>query len=184
MTTIERVELDQVPLLARPYFADGDPGPIVRALAQVPELLTVALPFIGAALAPSAIGFRAKEIVIVRTSALAGCRFCVETHAVVALDAGLSPAHVAALRTPGPVPDGLFGDPAEEALLGWVDVVGGGGPVSDEERAAILRHWDHHEIVELTTVVGATLMLNRFATALALPTSPDALERLEKEGLR
>ena len=182
MTTIARVELDQVPLLARPYFADGDPGPIVRSLAQVPELLTVALPFIGAALGPSAISFRAKEIVIVRTSALAGCRFCVQTHAVVALEAGLTPDEVAALQSCGPT-DAAFHDPRERALLRWVDVVAGGGPVSDQERAAVLRSWSDHEVVELTAVVGATLMLNRYATALALPTAPEAVERLAQEGL-
>jgi hypothetical protein len=32
-------------------------------------------------------------------------------------------------------------------------------------------------------VVGATLLLNRFATALALPTSDDVIARLGREGL-
>lgn len=45
------------------------------------------------------------------------------------------------------------------------------------------RQWADHEIVELTMVIGVTLMLNRFATALALPTSPDTHERLAAEGL-
>ena len=72
------LDADRAPLLARPYFAGGDPGPIVAALAQGPELLEVALPFIGAALGPSGISFRTKEIVIVRTSAPAGCRFPAE----------------------------------------------------------------------------------------------------------
>ena len=182
MAAVARVELDQVPLLARPYFAEGDPGPIVRALAQVPELLTVALPFIGQALGPSAISFRAKEIVIVRTSALAGCRFCVQTHAVVALDAGLSSAQVAALKSAGPAGH-AFDDPQELALLRWVDVVAGGGAVEPDDRAAVLRHWADHEVVELTAVASTTLMLNRFATSLDLPTAPDALDRLDREGL-
>jgi len=99
MSTVQLIEADQAPLLARVYYADGDPGPIVGALAQVPELLTVALPFIGTALGPSAIGWRTKEIVIVRTSALQQCRFCVQTHTVVALDAGLDRDQVAACAT-------------------------------------------------------------------------------------
>jgi len=70
-------------------YGGGDPGPIVAALAQVPELLQVAVPFIGAALGPSGIDWRSKEIVIVRTSALAGGHYCVAAHTVVALDAGL-----------------------------------------------------------------------------------------------
>jgi len=50
MTTIERIEIGRIPLLARPYYDGGDPGPIVAALAQVPELLVAAMPFIGTVL--------------------------------------------------------------------------------------------------------------------------------------
>jgi len=182
LTAVVQVEAGQVPLLARPYFADGDPGPIVGVLAQVPELLVVALPFIGAALGPSSISARDKEIVIVRTSALAGCRFCVQSHAVVALDVGLTAPQVASLQAAGPIVEG-FDAPRDLALIRWVDVVANGGPVADSERAAVLSHWCNHEVIELTTVIGATLMLNRFATSLDLPTSAEVLTRLGREGL-
>jgi AhpD family alkylhydroperoxidase len=182
MTAVARIEAGHVPLLARPWFADGDPGPVVAALAQVPELLVPAMPFLGTALGPSALDARTKEIVIVRTSAVAGCRFCVQSHSTVALDAGLSRDQVAALRAPGPVTAG-FDAPRDAALIAWVDVVAGGGPVGDDDRTRVLEHWADHEVVELTAVVGTTLLLNRFATALALPTSPDVLARLEREGL-
>lgn len=182
-SAIRLLTAEQAPLLARPYFADGDPGPLVGALAQVPELLTPAMPFLGAALGPSAVGLRTKEIVIVRTSALQRCRFCVQTHTVVALDAGLGHAEVTALRGDGPAT--VFTDPAETALLDWIDAVATGpGPVDDEPTDGMLRHWADHEIVELTAVIGATLMLNRFATALRLPTGADTLARLDAEGLR
>lgn len=183
VTTVRLIEPEQAPLLARPYYAGGDPGPIVAALAQVPELLQVALPFIGAALGPSAIDWRTKEIVIVRTSALAGCRYCVQAHTVVALDAGLSRGQVAALRGQRPVTE-VFDSARELALLRWVDTVANGsGPVEDPARVDVLAHWADHEVVELTTVIGVTLLLNRFATALALPTSPDTRDRLTQEGL-
>lgn len=186
MTAVRTIEPGQVPLLARPYFAGGDPGPIVAALAQVPELLVTALPFIGTALGPSGLDLRTKEIVIVRTSALAGCRYCVQSHAVVALDAGLSRDQVAVLQDPGAVvPDAVdgFGSPRDRTLIAWIDTVAGGGPVDDHHRTAVLAQWSDHEVVELTAVIGTTLMLNRFATALALPTSSDVLGRLDLEGL-
>lgn len=176
------IGVDQAPLLARPYYDGGDPGPIVAALAQVPELLEVAMPFLGAALGPSGIDWRTKEIVIVRTSALAGCRYCVQAHTVVALDAGLTHDEVTALRTESPVAQS-FTDPRDLALLAWVDTVAGQGPVSDEARASVRACFADHEVVELTTLVGATLLLNRFATALALPTDTDTLTRLSAEGL-
>ncbi len=186
LTSIERIEIGQIPLLARPFYDGGDPGPIVAALAQVPELLVAAMPFIGAALGPSGLDWRTKEIVIVRTSALAGCRFCVQSHAVVALDAGLTRDQVAALQDPHAA--GLdaaagSGSPRDQTLIEWVDTVAGGGPVDDAARARVLAQWANHEVVELTAVVGTTLMLNRFATALALPTSSDVLTRLSQEGL-
>jgi len=144
------------------------------------------MPFIGAALGPSGLDWRTKEIVIVRTSALAGCRFCVQSHAVVALDAGLTRDQVAALQDPHAA--GLdaaagSGSPRDQTLIEWVDTVAGGGPVDDAARARVLAQWANHEVVELTAVVGTTLMLNWFATALALPTSSDVLTRLSQEGL-
>ena len=186
MTAVRTIEPGQVPLLARPYFDGGDPGPVVAALAQVPELLVDAVPFIGTALGPSGLDRRTKEIVIVRTSALAGCRYCVQSHAVVALDSGLTRDQVAALQDPAAVVAPAvagFDSPRDRALLEWVDTVAGGGPVDDAARARVLAEWADHEVVELTAVVGTTLMLNRFATALALPTSPEVTGRLEREGL-
>jgi AhpD family alkylhydroperoxidase len=186
MVDVARIEVGQIPLLARPFFDGGDPGPIVGALAQVPELLVAAMPFIGTALSPSGLDFRTKEIVIVRTSALAGCRYCVQSHAVVALDAGLTRDQVAALQDPDAVvveATGGFDTPRDRALIEWIDVVAGGGPVDDDARARVLGHWADHEVVELTAVIGTTLLLNRFATALALPTSSDVLARLGTEGL-
>jgi AhpD family alkylhydroperoxidase len=173
---------DQAPLLAKPYYEGGDPGPIVAALAQVPELLEVTLPFIGTALGPSAMSLRRKELVIVRVSALMRCQYCVRAHTTVALDAGLSRAEILALR--GTTGLDVFTDAAERALLGWVDAVAGGpGPVDPAARGALRPHFADHEIVELTLLVGATMMLNRFATALELPTGEATLHRLTAEGL-
>ncbi len=183
MPTVELISAEQAPLLARPYFAGGDPGPIVAALAHVPEILVPALDFIAVTLGPSALSWRVKELIIVRTSALAGCRFCVQSHAVVALDAGLCTAEIAALRDPSRSASAAFRDGRESALLTWVDKVAGGGAVQDGDRTAVLAHWSDYEVVEVTVVIGTTLLLNRFATALALPTSPEVVERLSREGL-
>lgn len=173
---------DQAPLLAKPFYEKGDPGPIVAALAQVPELLEVAVPFIGTALGPSAISWRHKELVIVRVSALMRCQYCLRAHTAVALDAGLSRAEILALH--GFTGLEVFTDPAERALLDWVDAVAEGtGPVDRGDLRVVRGHFADHEIVELTMLVGATLMLNRFATALELPTGEATLRRLEAEDL-
>jgi AhpD family alkylhydroperoxidase len=179
---VQLVPTEQAPLLARPYYARGDPGAIVAALAHVPEVLEVAVPFIDTILGPSSLDARTKETVIVRTSARLGCRFCVQTHTVAALKAGLSPDEVCALR--GEAPGAAFRDPGELALLDWVDAVAlGPGPVPAAAREALRSLVGDPALVELTLLVGATVMLNRFCTSLDLPTPPGVVARLAAEGL-
>jgi AhpD family alkylhydroperoxidase len=182
VTGVRLIQAEQAPLLARRYYARGDPGAIVAALAHVPEVLEVAMPFIATTLGASAIDLRTKELVILRTSALLGCHYCTQTHTVAASDAGVSRAEVAALRGEAPV-DGAFGDPRELALLAWTDAVAlGPGPVPPAVRATLLPHFEEPEVVELTLLVAATVILNRFCTALELPTSSNTLRRLAEEG--
>lgn len=178
MARVELLTASQAPLLARPYYEGGDPGPIVAALAQVPELLSVSLPFIGAVLGPSSIPVRPKELVILRTSAVLACAYCVGAHTNVALDVGLSEPEVRALR--GEIPlTAAFVDPAELALLDWVDVVAGEkGTVPQALMDALGAHYPEHEVVELTLLVGTTMLLNRFCTALDLPVPETRLAAL------
>jgi len=179
---VELITAEGAPLLARPFFTSGDPGPITAALAQVPELLEATAPFLGAVLGPSALPERLKEIVILRTSARASCRYCVEAHTVVARDAGLSVPEVRALR--GELEAGEeFADPAERAVIGWCDELVGAGPVQAASAARLGESFADHEVVELTLLAVTTLLLNRFCTALGLPTSPQVLARLAAEGL-
>jgi len=180
--TFRLIRSDQAPLLARPFYARGDPGPIVAALAHVPEILELAVPFISAVLGPSAIDGRRKEIVILRSSARAGCRFCIQAHSVVALDSGLSADEVRALRGSLAI-DEVFADRAERQLIGWVDTVAALGPVEPRARAEMYQMAADHELMELTLLVGATLMLNRFCTALDLPTPDDVASRLTEVGI-
>jgi AhpD family alkylhydroperoxidase len=185
MPVVELLDEDAAPMLAQPYYAGGDPGPIVKALAHVPELLEVALPFIGAALGASAIDLRTKEIVILRTSAVLRCRYCVQTHAVVAHDADLSADQVNALADDdADAIAAAFPDAADRALISWTDAVAlGPGTPPEAVTAALQQTVDDAELVELTVLVGATLMLNRLATSLGLPTSPQTLDRLRADGL-
>ena len=175
------VDAASAPLLTRPYFASGDPGPIVASLAQVPELLGPTMPFLGAVLGPSWISVRDKEIVILRTSAVMGCRYCTEAHSVVALDSGLRRKEVRALRGELPVAD-VFEDAGERALVAWCDAVAQGAE-SDIRQARQALLVEDARVVELTLLVATTVLLNRYATALALPTSPDVRERLLQEDL-
>jgi len=177
------VEADQAPIFARPYFpAAGPASPLTASLAHVPEILEVALPFISRVLGPTALDARTKEIVVLRTSALMECSYCVQTHTAAALDSGLARAQIEALRGEAGVED--FAAAGERALIAWVDEVAlGRGAVAEEVTARAREAMGDPELVELTLVVGATLMLNRYCTSLRLPTSAATLLRLAEEGL-
>jgi AhpD family alkylhydroperoxidase len=187
MPLVTPIPPDQAPLLAKPFYGGGDPGPITASMAHVPELLERALPFIGAALSPSAIDFRTKEIVILRTSALLACRYCIDAHTMVALSSGLTDAEVGALRSPAAASsaemNSVFTNARDRALLAWIDSVATGrGAIPTDVSALAGSSFAEHEIVELTLVIGVTMLLNRYATSLQLPVDNDTLARLAAAG--
>ncbi|HZA41754.1 MAG TPA: carboxymuconolactone decarboxylase family protein [Actinomycetota bacterium] len=184
MSRVAMIDKSQAPLLTKRFFERGDPGAIVATLAHVPELLETTAPFLASIYGPSALPPRLKEIVVLRTSALQDCRYCVETHTVVALDSGLSRDEVLDLCDERDIGD-LFDDARERAVLAWVDRVARGPGIPSDGVANDLRaHFSDAEIVEITMVAAATLMLNRFCTPLGLPTASATLDRLSEEGLR
>ncbi len=178
------IDAEQAPILARPYYPDeGSPSPITASLAHVPEVLEATLPFVARILGPTAVGLRAKEIVILRTSALMECRYCVQTHTAVALDSGLTVEEVRALRGEAEL-EAVFTRAEELVLIAWVDAVAlGRGAVPEEVSARAREAMGDPELVELTLVAAATLMLNRYCSALGLPTSAATLGRLASDGL-
>jgi len=129
------------------------------------------------------VSVRAKELAILRTSVLQGCRYCVHAHTAVALDVGLTTDEIRGLRGDIVLED-AFPEVAERALIGWIDALAGAtGPIPDDVWNAARAHWPEHALVELTVTVGATMFLNRFATGLDLPTSAEVVSRLSMAGL-
>jgi len=120
---------------------------------------------------------------VLRISARLKCRFCTQTHTAVAMDAGLSVPEVRALRDQRAPMDDLFHDTSERALIAWSDRFADSGPITDEDHAILAAHFAPYEIVELAMIAGATMMLNRFCTALSLPPSDAVVARLAAEGL-
>ncbi len=182
MSRVELVTGRDAPLLAQPFYADGDPGAIVAALAHVPELMDVTLPFVGRVLGATSIDARTKELVILRVSATAGCRYCVDTHTIAAVDLGMQGREVAALRGDIPVAAG-FPMRRDQTVVAWADGIATGHYVEFEDLMGDLREWFRDfEVVELTLLAATTLLLNRFCTALALPTASQTCERLAEAG--
>ena len=183
MSRIDLLDASTAPLTVKAYFENGDPGPIVAALANVPEMVGPTLGFVGPALGAGSVGVRWKEFAILRTSALQGCNYCVHAHTAVALDVGLTNLEVRGLRAEAPLED-AFPAVADRALLTWIDALAGAtGPVPDDVWTAAREHHSEHRLVEVAITVGATMFLNRFATAFQLPSSDGTVARLAAEGL-
>ncbi len=183
MARVELLSQQTAPITAQQFYGGGDPGPIVAALANVPELLGPTLGFVGAALGNGAAEARHKEFAILRTSALQGCRYCINAHSAVSLDVGLSVDEIRALRGDLAI-EAVFTDESERVLLRWIDAVAGAtGALSDSVWDAARGKWADHLLVELSVTIGATLFLNRFATGFDLPTSPETLARLHAKEL-
>ena len=95
----------------------------------------------------------------------------------------MSKDEVVALRGKG---DGTaaFADKREKALIRWTNAVAvGPHAIGDDLKEEFKRHFNEAEVVELTLLVGATVMLNRYATALDLPVAEAHREFLKNEGL-
>ncbi|GAC1328713.1 MAG: hypothetical protein NVSMB17_04420 [Candidatus Dormibacteria bacterium] len=172
---VDLVDPGDAPLLVRRFFAEGSPGPLGAAAAPVPEVMLDFMPFIGAVYAGGSVDERLREIVILRLSARQGCLYCTETHADIALRSGFSPTEVRSLID------------STAPLAGWskpeAKVVQFADAMSADPNSAVglLRPgFADHEVVELVMLASATIMLNRFATALALPTATDCKRRLGK----
>jgi AhpD family alkylhydroperoxidase len=183
MPLVSQLTREEAPITIRNFFANGDPGPLISTFAHVPELMQKALPFISATLGPSSINLRTKELVILRASALQACSYCINTHTFVARQAGLSKEEIIALRNTQPPSLSCFSS-KELALIKWTDAVAlGPTPISAELKQEVVTFFSEAELVELTLLVGATVMLNRYATALDLPVDNEHLLFLQNEHL-
>ena len=178
---IESITFMQAPLSIREYFSETT-GPLVSTIGQVPELLQVVMPLIGQQFGPSAISMRHKEMVILGVSALQGCRYCIQTHTVVAHREGLLPEELWVLRGEK-VNNGQFTD-KEASLWNYILAVGAGkvdGQVASSAIDKLKEDWMDFEIVELTMLIGTTIMLNRYCIALDIPTAQIHIDWLAQQ---
>ena len=157
---IPGVTRENAPLLARQYLEDAE-NPLAAALAHVPELLEVAMPFIAVVYGPTALPERMKEIVVLRTSVRNGCRYCTRVHAALASEAGLDTAEVASLQYGTPPPATL--DDGERAVCTFSEAM----CARPAEAVSLLKpFFRDDQIVELAVLCATTIFLNRFCTSL------------------
>ncbi len=132
---------------------------VVKAMANSPVMLQGFMPFLGAALGPSAVDASLKELAIITTSKLNGCSYCTAHHVVAGKRAGLS------LEKINAAPDfnsPLFDD-REKAVVRFAKEVTKDVSASDESIGQLRSYFDDSQIAELTMVIGVFNVLTRFA---------------------
>src|SRR4051812_40562880 len=109
-----------------------------------------------------------RELVILRGGQLMRSEYEWAQHLVMARKAGVSEAQIRALAHWRA--SDLFSS-AEKAALALADAVTE-GRVSDEVHAEAMRHFDHHDYVELAAVAAFYAMVGRMLDAMGVPLEP------------
>lgn len=132
---------------------------VIKAMANSPVLVQGFMPFLGAALGPSAVDAPLKELAIITTSKLNGCSYCTAHHTVAGKRAGLSIEKINAL----PDTHSSLLDEKEKAVVRFAKEVTEDVSASDESINQLRKFFNDSQIAELTLVIGVFNVLTRFA---------------------
>jgi len=106
---------------------------------------------------------RLRELVILRIAVLNGASYEFHAHVPFALQEGLSQSQLDALAAGHP-PEGLTD--ADEAALAYAEAMTRTVRVPDPVFAAVRKHLDDRELVELTATIGGYNLVSRVLEAL------------------
>jgi alkylhydroperoxidase family enzyme len=141
-----------------PPNSGHEPLALFRVLARHAELFSRSLPLGAGILGKGTVPPRLREVMILRTSALAGAEYEWGVHATsFGAAVGLSSAQVRATAR-GSADDGAADDPvwdgAERAVFRLADQLHAGADVSDALFAELAAHFSHEQVIELCLTAG------------------------------
>jgi 4-carboxymuconolactone decarboxylase len=150
----------------------GSPPNLYRALANHPVIVAAWTEFANSLRHGSRTPRALRELVILRGAQLCASEYEWAQHLRMARKAGVREAQIAVLAAWRSSPE--F-DATERAALQLAESVTS-GRVSDEAYREAMRHFDHHDYVELTVTVGFYAMVARVLDAMAVELEPDFRE--------
>ncbi|WP_110517570.1 carboxymuconolactone decarboxylase family protein [Herpetosiphon llansteffanensis] len=145
------------------YAKRGNVPNMFRTFARRPEMMIAASNLMSAVLSTGTLDLRLKEMVVVRTSQLNECAYCLTSHSTILRNLGLSQENIDALQAPD---DSRWTERERVALRYAEQVTVNAKGISDELWASLREHFDEGEIVELTATTSLFSMFNRFNDAL------------------
>jgi uncharacterized peroxidase-related enzyme len=149
----------------------GNVPNMFRTMAHRPEIFETMIAHFEAILQTGTVPLRLKELVIVRTSQLNRCDYCLGSHTQICLKLGWTSEQLNHLAD---YPQRDDFSPAEKAALRLAEQMTlDSTHIADEEFEALRAHYDEGEIVEIMAAIGLFNYFNRFNNALQLePTKP------------
>jgi 4-carboxymuconolactone decarboxylase len=143
---------------------------VYRLLLHTPALAAIWLEFVSAARFKTALDGRLREIVIVRVAHLNRTTYVFRQHVPqLSVPEGLSDAESAALAD---WQKATSFSARERAALAYTDAMTRDIAVPDDVFAALRRHFDERQIVELSVLIGLYNMHTRVFTALGIDPEP------------
>ncbi|MDQ7903737.1 carboxymuconolactone decarboxylase family protein [Phytohabitans sp. ZYX-F-186] len=160
-------EVAEFDLLTAPLRENGRPVPnLMRVMGRSPEFLRGWGAFSDAVRFGISLPRGESELVILRVSLLAGCRYSFAHHVPMALEHGVTEEQLAALPDWSTV-DRFSG--RERALLAAADAVVGGYDIGDEAFAALAAHLPAEGVLEVVALASFYLSLACVANSAGVP---------------
>ena len=147
----------------------GTPPNLYHCLANHPRLVAAWSDFSKALRHDTRTPRALRELVILRGAQLMRSEYEWAQHLKMARTAGISDAQIQALSSWKS--SNLF-DAREKAALALAEAVTQ-GKVSDEVYAEAMRHFDHHDYVELSITAAFYAMVGRMLDAMGVQLEPD-----------
>ena len=146
----------------------GTPPNLYRALANHPAIIAAWTEFANTLRNGSRTPRALRELVILRGAQVADSEYEWAQHLRMARKAGVREAQIAALRE---WRVSLEFDSKEKAALALAEAVTQ-GHVSDETYKEAMRHFDHHDYVEIAVTAGFYAMVARVLDAMGVQFEP------------
>jgi uncharacterized peroxidase-related enzyme len=144
----------------------GNVPNMFRTVAHRPEILRTMIAHFRAVMETGTVGVKLKELVIVRTSQINRCDYCLSSHAQLALRHGWSEEQITDLANFRTRSD--FNAREKAALeLAERETLDSNG-IDDEFWAGLRQHFEEGEIIELAAAIGLFNYFNRFNNSLKM----------------
>ncbi len=174
MPKISRLERDQVPpetgaIYDRYMQQRGNVPNMFRTVAHRAEIFQTMIAHFEAILNTGTLSTKLKELVIIRTSQLNHCSYCLASHARIGLRLGWSEEQIEHLAEYAGRTDFTA---AEKAALWLAEVMTRNErPLTNAEMARLREHYSEGEIIELLAAIGLFNYFNRFNNLLDMEST-------------